>query len=102
MLPTDLKNRDLKKKNWFGDKLAINFQILAYFCSLEKGYVVSQILNICNYEVLLIKKWSLANITRVRKITVFYDLFHHVFFFLFFFFFFFFFCNHRSEKFHLV
>ena len=34
----------------------------------------------------LIKKSSLANITWVQKITVFYDLFHHVFLFIYFFF----------------
>ena len=30
-----------EKKNWFSDKLVINFQILAHFCSPEKCYVVS-------------------------------------------------------------
>ena len=49
---------------------------------------VCQILNISNYEALFDQKVhvSLAIIIQVWKITVFYDLFHHVFFSFYFFF----------------
>ena len=100
MLPVDLKNQDLKKKTQLDQRqIANKFPNIGIFLFPWKNvtFLVCQILDICNYEVLFDQKWSLANITRFWKITVFYDEFHHVLFF-----FFFFFGNCQSKNFHLV
>ena len=96
-LPADLKKRDLKKKKLVRKQIDNKFPNIGILLFPWKNvmFLFVKFLTYVIMQCYLIKKSSLANITWVRKITVFYDLFHNVFFFSFF-------CDRRSEKFHLV